>query len=101
MAIPSLNFKGSVRSLGGKFTPLSAKRLIDSQFKGLPPAARAYMAEKLGNGRMIHATDFNEIITEAHKKGYISGAHAEQMKDAAKLPDKGKYEGVDFNDHWK
>ncbi len=94
MAIPSLNFRGSIRSSGGKFTPSSAGKMIDSQFKGLPPEAKAYMMKKIGSGEMIHATDFNEIVAEAHKKGYISSAHAEQIMDAAKAPDK-------LNKHWK
>ena len=101
MAIPNLNFRGSAKSLGGKFTHSSARKIVNEQFKELSPAAKAYITDKLGSGKMTHAADFNEIVTEAHKKGYISGAHAEQMKDAAKLPDKGKFEGVDFNDHWK
>lgn len=101
MAIPNLNFRGSVKSLGGKFTPSSARKMIDEQFKGLPPAARAHMIKKIGSGEMIHAADFNEIVTETHKKGYISGEHAERIKDLAHSPEKGKYEGVDFNDHWK
>ena len=101
MAIPNLNFRGSIKSWGGKFTPLSARKLVDSQFKNLPPEAKAYMIEKLGRGQRIHATDFNEIITEAHEKGYISRQHAEQIKDEVNLPDRGKFKGVDFNDHWK
>lgn len=80
---------------------MNAKKILDSQFKGLTPSARAYMMDKLGSGKIIHSTDFSKIVTEAHKKGYLSSSHAEMIKDAAHLPDKGNFKGVNFNDHWK
>jgi len=101
MAIPNLNFRGSIKSQGGRFASSSARKVVNEQFKGLSSEAKAYLIDKLDSGKIIHATDFSKIITEAHKKGYISGAHAEQIKDTVKLPDKGKYKGVDFNDHWE
>ncbi len=94
MAIPNLNFRGSIKSQGGRFAPSSAGKILDNQFKGLSPSAKAFMMKKLGSGEIIHADDFGKVVAEAHKKGYISSAHAEQMMDVAKAPDK-------FNEHWK
>ncbi|MCX6766109.1 MAG: hypothetical protein NT136_04090 [Candidatus Moranbacteria bacterium] len=94
MALGNLNFRGSGKTLGGKFTPASARRVLQSQFKDLTLEARNYFSRELGRGRMIHGADFDKIVTEAHKRGLISSTHAEQIKDVVKLPD-------EFNEHWK